>query len=59
MQFNMNRIAIMGKLIYILLLGCIFSAELIHDTNNSAATRNEYMEDRARGYLLHGKPKLQ
>jgi len=43
-----------NKIIYFILLNCIFSSEPIINHDNSA-TRSDFLEDRAKGYLLHGK----
>ena len=44
------------KIIYFILLNCIFSAEPINNHDNSA-TRSDFLEDRAKGYLLNGVAK--
>ena len=45
-----------NKILLLTFWSCIFSAEPIQHTSNSAA-RNEFLEDRAKGYLLKGKAK--
>jgi len=45
-----------NKIIYFIFLNCIFSSEPIINQDNSA-TRNDFLEDRAKGYLLKGKAK--
>ena len=45
-----------NKIIYFILLNCIFSSEPIINHDNSA-TRSDFLEDRAKGYLLKGKAK--
>jgi hypothetical protein len=51
-----GELAMINKIIYFILLNCIFSAEPINHTSNSSA-RNEFLEDRAKGYLLNGVAK--